>query len=107
MRNIFTRKMTKWYNGHIITVYTRPFNSIIHKNFLWEWFQITSYRYKQLLESRTYTGQSSGVKFAKTDDEMLLKVSLTPFSIGYLSSLNKFAIHGEHGNITIIKLDNI
>lgn len=107
MRHIFTRKITKWSNGKEITVFTRPFDSIVHKNFVWEWFQLTNYKYKRLLKSRTYTGEESGVKIVSSDEEMLLKVSLTPFSIGYLSSLHTFAVRGNTKNVVILELGDI
>lgn len=91
--NIFTRKQKFWPDGSKIVVFIKPINSIEHKFFVVEWLGVSPTKYKQLLDTAGYSGDSSYVNEVESDDAMLLSVATTPNSIGYLD--NKILVRGE------------
>lgn len=84
--NIFTRKQIFWSNGHKITVYTKPVDSIEHKIFTINVLNLTPFKYKTLLDSISYTGKNTPTIELKSDQEMIFKLSMTPFAIGYINN---------------------
>lgn len=103
LANIFTRKITRWLsNGQKITVFTRPLNSIEHKLFVIYWLGLTHYRYKKLLKQNTFSGAASSVKTITSDEIMLLTITKTPNSIGYIS---KFMVLNNDSTITYISIN--
>jgi ABC-type phosphate transport system substrate-binding protein len=82
---IFTKKVTHWADGQLITVFIKPINSIEHRDFVQHWLNMSNSRYKQELESQTYTGRAINVVEVDSDGEMLIKISSTIGSIGYVN----------------------
>lgn len=83
--NIFTRKQSHWSDGHKITVYTKVLNSIEHKMFAINILNLSLFKYKSLLDSSIYSGTNSSVIELSSDEEMMSKLSNTPYSIGYVN----------------------
>lgn len=81
---IFTRKQKTWNTGENIIVYIKPINSFEHSIFLSEWLGVSRYRYKKILKRQLYSGKSNSVKEVISDEEMIIAVTTTPYSIGYL-----------------------
>lgn len=82
---IFTKKVTRWADGQLITVFIKPINSIEHKDFVQSWLNMSNSKYKQELEKQTYSGKSLSVVEVDSDAEMVLKISSTIGSIGYIN----------------------
>jgi len=97
--NIFTRKTRYWPNGARIRVFAKPLNSIEHKYFVMSWLGVSTSKYRQLLEDSNSVDQGSKIQEVFSDEEMLLQVSITPNSIGYLD--NKLLVKG-YSDIKII-----
>lgn len=102
LQNIFTRKQKYWADGSKITVMIKPLDSVEHKYFVTEWLGITNTRYKRMLESEVYAGATTPPVVVNSDEEMMLKISTTPNSIGYID--RKLVIRGEK-NVKILTLD--
>lgn len=100
---IFTRKVTKWQTGEKITVFTKPINSIEHRDFLNQWLNMTTGKYRRELEGQVYAGRTTGVKEVNTDEEMMVMVMNTPASIGYLN----YGVILHDKSIKIINTDNL
>lgn len=83
--HIFTRKTMFWSDGHKIKVFTKPTDSIEHKLFSISILGLTPYKYRMMLDSVIYSGVNTPVIEVNSDEEMILKVSTTPYSIGYLN----------------------
>ena len=83
--HIFTRKQMFWSDGHKIKVFTKKTDSIEHKLFTMNVLNLTPYHYRTLLDSVIYSGSNTSVIEVSSDEEMILKVSSTPYSIGYLN----------------------
>lgn len=100
LKGIFTRKITRWrVSGENIVVFVKPLNSVEHKEFVIEWLGLTNYRYKKLLKQNIFSGTASSVKIIRSDEQMLLVISVTPNSIGYISNYMVW-----NNDSTIIKL---
>lgn len=104
---IFTRKQKTWNTGENIIVYIKPINSIEHSIFLSEWLGVSRYRYKKILNKQLYSGKSNGVKEVTSDEEMLIAITTTPYSIGYLfdGTLLYSYVNDNNENIIIIKYE--
>lgn len=102
IKSIFTRRMTHWVTGERITVYTKPLNSIEHRNFLITWVGISAYRFKQLLNRQIYSGKNTSVKVVNSDVEMLLSLRATPHSIGYMSDASIICHIDKNDDLVII-----
>jgi ABC-type phosphate transport system substrate-binding protein len=83
--DIFTRKKHFWSNGKKIIVYIKPTDSIEHKIFVMNVLNISTYKYKTMLESVTYSGANTPVIEISSDEEMISKLERTPYSIGYVN----------------------
>lgn len=103
LTNIFTRSTTKWRsNGARITVFIRPINSIEHKLFVFQWLHLTNYRYKKLLQQNTFSGIASNVKTVQSDEHMLIIITATPNSIGYVGD---YMVLNDDSKLTFITTD--
>ena len=85
VQKIFTRKIARWPDGRNINVYTKPINSIEHRDFVKSVLGISPFYYQQLLETQTYTGAASAITEVPNDDQMIMKVEQDPSAIGYLN----------------------
>ena len=83
--NIFTKKTTKWSNGRTITVFIKPLESIEHKDFVHSMLHMTHFKFSQDLNARITSGNGVNVIQVSSDEEMLMRISNTPFSIGYVN----------------------
>lgn len=84
--DIFTRQKRWWLNGGKITVFTRVLDSVEHKMFVIDVLNLSPYQFKSKLDGAIYSGNNTPVIEVSSDEEMLLKLSLTPYSIGYINS---------------------
>ena len=100
--SIFTRKMIFFGNGKRIHVFVKPINSIEHNSFLFQWLGISTYRYKKLLNVQVYSGKNSNVKEVHSDAEMLMVLSSTPYSIGYMTNGDIVYNHGYGDGLMVI-----
>lgn len=82
---IFTRQRMFWADGHKIKVFVKPSNSIENKLFAINVLNLSPYKYRSLLDSVIYAGLNTPADEVSSDEEMLLKISSTPYSIGYLN----------------------
>lgn len=101
---IFTRKRLFWDNGHRITVFIKPVNSVEHKVFAINILHITPFKYKTLLDTITYTGSNSPAVEIQSDEEMISRLSRTPFSVGYLN-YNTVVINSNNSDLIYIKIE--
>jgi ABC-type phosphate transport system substrate-binding protein len=84
--NIFTRKKTFWSDGRRIVVYTRLVDSIEHRLFIINVLNLSPFRYKAVINDVIFNGLNTPTIELATDAEMLMKISATPYSIGYTST---------------------
>lgn len=82
---IFTKNQKFWSDGHKITVFTKPISTLEHKMFVVTVLNLTLFKYKTLLESAVYSGQNTNIIEVDSDEEMLIRLSNTPYSIGYIN----------------------
>lgn len=85
VQRIFTLKDTRWSNGDVITVFTKPINSIEHKIFVTRVLNMSLYRYSQSILSATTTAKAIPVTEVADDQKMLLAIQTHPGSIGYIN----------------------
>jgi ABC-type phosphate transport system substrate-binding protein len=97
--NIFTKKSKYWLDGSKIVVFIKPVNSIEHKYFVRDWLGVSPTRYKEMLESSVYSGEATNVTEVDSDEQMMIAISQTPNSIGYID--NKVLVRGER-NVKIL-----
>jgi hypothetical protein len=97
--SIFTRKQLFWPNGYKTVVFTKPLDSIEHKLFTINVLNLTPYRYKTILDGVVYSGNNSTIIEVASDNEMVLKLSSTPYSIGYINNL--VMVHYNNGVVKI------
>lgn len=83
--NIFTRKKLFWEDGHRITVFIKPMNSVEHKIFTIDILNMTPYSYKSMADSIIWSGKNTAPREIASDDEMILQLSRTPYSVGYIN----------------------
>jgi ABC-type phosphate transport system substrate-binding protein len=103
LTDIFTRKLIRWEaDGGKITVFVYPLNSITHKAFVFEWLGLTNYRYKKMLQQNTFSGYASSVRIVSSDEQMMLTITTTPNSIGYISN---YMVFNNDSKISIISID--
>lgn len=84
--DIFTRNRIWWPNSKKITVFTRQLDSVEHKLFVIDVLNLSPFQFRSRLDSVIYAGKNTPVVEVTSDEEMLLKLSLTPYSIGYVNS---------------------
>lgn len=97
--NIFTKKHRYWSDGSRIIVFIKPINSIEHKFFVREWLGVSPTKYNEMLESSVYSGEATNVTEVTSDEQMMIAISQTPNSIGYID--NKVLVRGER-NVKIL-----
>jgi ABC-type phosphate transport system substrate-binding protein len=97
--NIFTKKNKYWSDGSKIVVFIKPINSLEHKFFVMDWLGVSPTKYKEMLESSVYSGDSANVTEVDSDEQMMVVISQTPNSIGYID--NKVLLRGER-NVKIL-----
>jgi hypothetical protein len=83
IENIFENKIRE-VNGLKVTVFIKPMGSVEHRTFLMRWFKIFPFRYKKILETLSLSGKDVEYIEVQTDAEMVLRVSSTINSIGYI-----------------------
>ena len=107
MLPIFTKKQKYWASGQKIVVYIQHINSIEHRIFLSEWLGISSYRYKKILKREVFSGNSHNVREVSSDDEMILSILTTPYSIGYLMNgqILYSYVNSDSTKLTVIQYD--
>lgn len=98
IQRIFTRKVTNWPDGTNITVFTKPFNSTEHKDFVYKILKISPFYYQQLLEQQTFSGKASSVIEITSDAQMYRKISNGVGSIGYVN----YEIYKDNKKVIII-----
>jgi hypothetical protein len=84
--DIFSRKRISWPNGKKIVVFTRRLDTIEHKMFVIDVLNLTPFQFKSKLNDVIFSGQNTPVVETTSDEDMLLKISMTPYSIGYINS---------------------
>jgi ABC-type phosphate transport system substrate-binding protein len=99
---IFSRKLLFWHGGQRITVFIKPQNSVGHKIFTMSILNISPYKYKTLLDTVVYTGNNIPPIEIKSDEEMLIKLQNTPYSIGYVNF--SIVINSNNQYLTVIKI---
>jgi ABC-type phosphate transport system substrate-binding protein len=99
--DIFTRKKLFWSAGKKIVVFTRPVDSIEHKLFVMDILKMSPYKYRSLLDAVVFAGDNTPVIEVASDEEMLIRLSMTPYSIGYV----KDDVYANHNNLNIIRID--
>lgn len=85
VQQIYTRSVTHWADGLPIRVYSKPLDSLEHRDFVMNVLQLSPYRYKTLLEEKTFAGKATGVIELLSDEEMKTKVEVVPAAIGYIN----------------------
>jgi ABC-type phosphate transport system substrate-binding protein len=64
-----------------------------------DWLGVSPTKYKEMLESSVYSGDSANVTEVDSDEQMMVVISQTPNSIGYID--NKVLLRGER-NVKIL-----
>jgi|688.fasta_scaffold846768_2 ABC-type phosphate transport system substrate-binding protein len=85
IQQIFTKKLTKWPNGHPIIVFTKPMNSIEHRDFVLTKLGYFPTYYQQLLDREVCIRRATPVIEVEDDKQMIMKIEQTPGSIGYIN----------------------
>ena len=101
--SIFSRKKLFWDDGSKITVFIKPLNSMEHKVFLLSSLSLTPYKFKVLLENIIYSGNNNPPIEVINDDDMLLKLTTTPNSIGYINY--SIIVNDNQNELTTVKID--
>jgi len=99
--SIFTRKKIFWPDGHRISVFIKPQTSVEHKMFAISVLNLSPFRYKTLLDSVIYSGANNPAIELQSDEEMIIRISSTPYSIGYLN----YTIVVNNNTNNLIKID--
>lgn len=84
VRAVFTLRKHIWADGSSIKVLVLPNQSIITKDFLYQILKMPPTMYFDILDANYNSGRGSMPKVVESEKLMLLNISITPGSIGYI-----------------------
>ena len=87
--DIFTARSSQWQEGSKITVFIQPRATSENNEFIDSYLGIQPSRFKELLAINKASGHRMPIiKEVASDEQVLVDVSLTPNSIGYVRNLS-------------------
>ena len=87
--NIFTTKVNQWQDGSKITMFTQPRATSENNEFIYSYLGIQPSRFKELLTINKTSGNlMPNIREVGSDEEVIVDVSLTPNSIGYVRNFS-------------------
>ena len=81
-------RQLRWADNSAIVVYVLPSKHNIHKKFSKDVLHIFPYQLDRIWNKLTFSGLGVAPTVIKTQIELLLAVSITPGSIGYVENYN-------------------
>ena len=102
VRSIFALTKSHWDNGLKIKVFILPKDSVITKAFSYKVLRMPSAMYFDILEARYADGKTNIPVVLDSEYSLLVKMSTTPGSIGYL--YNKADILIDTPNLKVLKI---
>ena len=93
---LYTMKTRFWTDGTKVTVYYLDRSSKVHKDFCKEVLNIRPEKFDSLLDLYLNSGNAGSFRMAKTQNDVLDKVSLLDGSIGYLDKDTLLINGGGH-----------
>ena len=85
-RSIFTMRQRFWLNGKKIKVFVLADNNPLHKTFTKNNLHMFPHQLRRVWDRMVFSGTGLAPIKLNTEDEMLEKISNTPYAIGYLNS---------------------
>jgi ABC-type phosphate transport system substrate-binding protein len=82
--SIFTLTKSHWHNGLKIKVFVLPKDSVITKAFSYKVLRMPSAMYFDILEAKYASGKTNIPVVLDSEYSLLVKMSTTPGSIGYV-----------------------
>ncbi|RRD01778.1 hypothetical protein [Amphritea balenae] len=89
---VFSMRVTRWPDGRPIKVFVLPDRHPVHHRFVKQHLQIFPYQLRNNWDRQVYTGTGEAPVQVDDIDEMYIKVSQTPGSIGYLSAPKELSL---------------
>jgi hypothetical protein len=84
LTDVFTLNNTHWANGVPIKLFVLPRHSIISKDFAYNVLRMPSSMYFDILDYKQASGKEKSVMFFENEQSVLINLTLTEGSIGYI-----------------------
>jgi len=89
LRLTFTKRLTHWPSGQVISVFVYPDRNRDHVDFAKRQLGLFPYQLRDLWDRAVFSGTGQPPYLVYSAEEMLHKVALTRGAIGYLKQLPK------------------
>jgi ABC-type phosphate transport system substrate-binding protein len=100
---IYTLRMRHWESGAMITVFHLPESSPIHMRFVRNVLDMRPEDYSRMVDTKINAGYSSKYREVESQQQMMIKVSITPYSVGYIDE-ETMLLRGKHDAVKILRI---
>lgn len=93
-RAVFTRKLTRWFDGNSVRVFVLPDNHNVHRKFVKEKLGLFPYQLRQIWDRMVFSGIGEAPEVVETVEKMYQAIKANPGAIGYAPVSNRLHLEG-------------